>query len=249
MKTLNLIITLTILLATNLVKAQDAEIDASKPTNFYSFLDNTFEYQSTKTANIMGYRGNLTLAPSESHLILAEIPLLFNDATNKFGLGDVRARYFYLPYKNYDKFVGAFGPSLDVFAPTGNFENGLGSDSWIIAPGVTVGLMAHEKIQFFPILSYQYKSMPISDAGKAAGLTQTHGLTFQVITPIVFNDNFFMQLTPNFRVNDLKNAELTYVQEVFAAYTIKPGLQATAYYQGNFKEEINTFRIGATIYF
>lgn len=60
-------------------------------------------------------------APSEAHLILGEVSLLYNDRIEKFGLGDVRAPYFYLPYKNNDKFFGAFGPSVHVFMPTGNF--------------------------------------------------------------------------------------------------------------------------------
>ena len=71
-------------------------------------------------------------------------------------------------YKNYEKFVGAFGPSIDIFVPTGKIEDGLGSDRWIISPGFTVGLMASDMIQFFPILSYQYAGKPVSDNIKPA---------------------------------------------------------------------------------
>ena len=112
------IIVLLIVVFQNLQAQDDANIDASKPTNFYSFLDNTLEYSSRSNENVIGYRGKLTLTPSEAHLILGEVPLLYNDRTEKFGLGDLRVRYFWLPYKNYDKFVGAFGPSVDVFMPT-----------------------------------------------------------------------------------------------------------------------------------
>ena len=134
------------------VYTQEAEIDASKPTNFYSFIDNTLEYQTSSNQNIFGYRGNLTLAPSSEHLVLAEIPLMYNDRTSKFGLGDIRVRYFWLPYKDYSRFIGAFGPSIDIFAPTGSYADGLGSSSWVVSPGMTVGLMVADFIQFFPMV-------------------------------------------------------------------------------------------------
>ena len=55
-------------------------IDASKPTNFYTLLDNTLEFTNHSTngnkQNVFGYRGKLVLALSESNLILAELPLL-----------------------------------------------------------------------------------------------------------------------------------------------------------------------------
>lgn len=70
------------------------EIDASKPTNFYSLLDNILEFSSRPDENVMGFRGKITYAPSESHLVLAEVPLLYNSRTKKFGVGDPRASKF-----------------------------------------------------------------------------------------------------------------------------------------------------------
>lgn len=227
----------------------EEEIDASKPTNFYSMLDNTIENTSSPGQNVFGYRGKILYAPSEAHLILGEVPLLYNDRTSKFGMGDVRARYFYLPYKNYDKFVGAFGPSVDVFAPTGNFENGIGSGRWIVSPGLTVGLMAADWIQFFPIVSYQYASKPVYDNPSPEADKSTHGITFQVITPVVFSDKFFMQITPIYRMNDLGDERRDrYVQELFAAYSINPKMQITGFYSGNFEDEIHQGALGLTIF-
>ena len=82
------------LLANTTVFAQEAEpeIDASKPTNFYSLLDNTLENTAHPSHNVFGYRGKILYAPSEAHLILGEIPLMYNDQSSKFGVGDVRAR-------------------------------------------------------------------------------------------------------------------------------------------------------------
>lgn len=226
------------------------EIDTSKPTNFYSSIDNTFEYTDGQRANVYGYRGNLTMALSAKHLLLAEIPLLFNDRTEKFGLGDIRARYFFLPYKNYDNLLGAFGPSVDVFAPTGSFEDGLGSSSWVVSPGVTIGIMAADWIQFFPILSYQYTSEPTADGFPPERKKALHGGTFQVLVPVVFSPEFFMQFTPIYAVGDFANPTSDgFTQEILAAYTLSPKIQVTGFFRRNFDDEVNTFRGGVTLFF
>ena len=232
-------------------QAQQEEdaIDASKPTNFYTLLDNTIENTNSTGQNVYGYRGKLVFAPSQAHLVLTEVPLLYNDRTDKFGIGDIRARYFFLPYKNYDKLIGAFGPSLDVFAPTGSFENGLGGGRWIISPGVTVGLMVADWIQFFPILSYQYASKPVFDNPAEELDKSTSGITFQVLTPIVFSDKFFIQVTPIIKLNDLGDERQDrYVQELSATYSAGEKLQITGFYNGNFKDDIHQVAIGLTVF-
>lgn len=228
-------------------------IDASKPTNFYSMLDNTLEYTMHSTdeneQNVFGYRGKLVLALSEEHLVLIELPLLFNDRTSKFGIGDVRARYFWLPYKNYEKILGAFGPSLDVFAPTGSFENGLGTGRWIVSPGITVGIMAAEWIQFFPILSYQYASKPVYDNPIPDLDKATHGVSFQVISPVVFSEKFFVQITPILKINDFNDEKSTrFEQEFSASYFLTSSMQLSGFYNGKFEDKIHTVSLGLTIF-
>ena len=260
MKNLKLLLIVLTLFTSYMAVAQDDDstevnqteesIDASKPTNFYSFIDNTLEYSNQKSQNVFGYRGKVTLALSEAHLVLAEVPLLYNDRTEKFGLGDFRARYFWLPYKNYDKVFGAFGPSIDIFAPTGSFDDGLGSGRWIVSPGITVGLMVAEWIQFFPILSYQYASKPIYKTASPEEDMATHGLSFQVITPIVFSEKFFIQLTPIFKMNNFNDERNDrFEQEVFANYTLNPKMQITGFYSGKFEDENHTVSAGLTIFF
>lgn len=229
---------------------EEETIDASKPTNFYSFIDNTLEFSSQENQNVFGYRGKVTLALSEAHMVLAEVPLLYNDRSESFGIGDLRARYFWLPYKNYEKTIGAFGPSVDIFAPTGDYKNGLGSGRWIVSPGITVGIMAAEWIQFFPILSYQYASKPVYDNPAPSVDQETHGMSFQVITPIVFSEKFFVQVTPIFKMNDFNNERQDrYEQELFASYTLNPKMQVTAFYNGKFEDKNHTVSMGLSIYF
>jgi len=241
------IITLVIIYFSTSSWAQ--EIDASKPTNFYTLLDNTLELQNSPSQNIFGYRGNLTYAVSEANLVLAELPLLYNERTKKFGLGDIRARYFWLPYKDYSKFVGAFGPSVDLFAPTGSYEDGLGTSSWIISPGILVGLMAADWIQFFPILSYQYVSKQTTDAIPDSLKKARNGLTFQVLIPVVFSPKFFMQFTPVFSKNDFDDDRSDrFAQEITAAYAFAEKMQLSGYFRGNFEDETYTYRLGLTVF-
>jgi hypothetical protein len=230
--------------------SEQDEIDTSKPTNFYSFLDNTLEYSSQENQNVFGYRGKVTLALSEAHMVLAEVPLLYNDRTKSFGLSDIRARYFWLPYKNYEKLLGAFGPSLDIFAPTGDFKKGLGSGRWIISPGFTVGIMAADWIQFFPILSYQYASKPIYDNPSPTANKETHGLSFQVLVPIIITDKFFIQVTPIFKMNNFNDERNDrYEQELFANYALNSKMQLTAFYSGKFEDKNHTVSGGLSIFF
>ena len=247
-----LVTALLVFLGMNL-NAQDKdheEIDPSKPTNFYTQLINQLEYNSRKSGgDIMGYRGEIQFAPSESHLFLAELPLLYNDKSGKFGLGDARLRYFYLPYKNYDKFIGAFGPSIDIFMPTGNYEHGLGSSSWLIQPGITVGLMIADWIQMFPILSYQYTSKPSTDLIPEELKKDQNGLSFQIITPIIFSDKFFMQVTPVYTASNFGDERQDrYIQELFGQYKISSKLQASFFYRGVFEDEDHTMRLGLVVF-
>ncbi|MBD0400032.1 hypothetical protein [Flammeovirga sp. EKP202] len=225
------------------------EIDASKPTNFYTQLYNHLEYNYAKNGpDTYGYRAEFMLAPSEAHLILAELPLLHNTGTDKTGIGDFRARYFYLPYKNYDKFLGAFGPSVDVFAPTGNYDHGLGSGAWLIQPGVTVGLMIAEWIQAFPILSYQYTSSPVIER---PGLFQDpqHGISFQVIAPIILSDKMFLQVTPIYTASNLgMERNDRYIQEFIAQYALSEKLQLSGFYRGIFKDDNHTARLALVVF-
>jgi hypothetical protein len=80
------------------VQAEAQEVDASKTTNFYTQLSNNLEYNARENGgDLFGYRAEFIYAPGERHLILGELPLLYNTETKSFGLGDIRGRYFYLP--------------------------------------------------------------------------------------------------------------------------------------------------------
>lgn len=250
MKNLPFLLAAGVMLCALAVRAQEEQqIDASKPTNFYSSLDNTLEMNLLRsTVSLIGYRGKLTLAPSERHLILAEIPLLYSLPNEKFGLGDVRARYFYLPYKNYERFIGAFGPSVDIIAPTGSAANGIGSGRWTIAPGLATGFMFAEWIQVFPVLSYQY--MTKSSFGDSLARNPINGISLQFITPLVISPQVYFQITPILNENFQNGiGTFTYVQELNFCYQVTPKGLISAYYKGDFKNSGHQMSVGYTFYF
>ena len=238
-----------VLAASGPYKATAQEIDASKPTNFYTQLANNLEYNGRDAGgNIFGYRGEFILAPSEAHLILAEIPLLYNTASEAFGLGDIRARYFFLPYKNYDNFVGAFGPSVDVFLPTGSYRDGLGGGAVSVQPGVTVGLMVAGLDSVFPIISYQYTSEAVSDDVPAGQRDARSGINAQVIIPVVLGDGF-IQVTPIYSQTDFSAEDSQrYIQELLFQWPITPTFQVTAFYRGIFADNDHTVRGGLVVF-
>lgn len=109
--------------------------------------------------------------------------------------------------------------------------------------------MVADWIQFFPIVSYQFASRPVYDNPPAVLDKSTSGLTFQVLTPVVFSEKFFMQITPIYRMNNLSDERQDrFIQELFAAYSITSNMQITGFYNGNFKDEIHQISIGLTIF-
>ncbi|GJM63320.1 hypothetical protein [Persicobacter diffluens] len=229
---------------------QEAAIDASKPTNFYTLLDNQLEYNAGSQQ--VGYRASIMYSPREKHLLMGELPILHNLNSKFTGLGDIRMRYFYLPHKDYSKVLGAFGPSIDVYAPTGDFNKGLGSGRWIVAPGITAGILVTDWISFFPVLSYMYQSQRMvatdpESVKKFGDPREMHGMSFQLITPIVFSERFFSMITPVIQMPDFRNGQTNLACEFMAQYALTPKAQISGFYKTD-QRMGNIFRLGMTFY-
>lgn len=233
------------ILFTAIANAQEKEIDPSKPTNLYSRLNNNFEYTNRKSGNdTWGYRANLNYASrSEAHSVSVELPLLYATKTEKFGLGDIRFRYFWVPYKNYAKMPGAYGMTVDVFAPTGKAEDGLGSDRWTIAPGLTTGFV-FGKFATFPILSYQYSSKQTSDLIPESQKKELHGATVQAICVYNLSASSYFDFTPAFIANNFEEAGADDFQvEANYFYMAKKNkLQIGGFIRRTFKSDVTTLR-------
>src|SRR6476469_7340362 len=102
--------------------------DPSKPTNVYDRLSNNLEYNFLRNGSrTYGYRASLVLVSHhQRNSVNIEIPFLYSSFSQKFGLSDMRFRYYWIPYKNYSKKPGAFGFLVDSYLPTGSLKDGLG---------------------------------------------------------------------------------------------------------------------------
>lgn len=234
------------------LRAQEKEIDASKPTNLYTQLSNSAEWSRTKDgANLYGYRGSISLASAnQRHLLMGELPLLYNDKTSKFGLSDIRLRYFGITHLDYSKkFGGVWAGSVDLIAPTGKFEDGLGTGSWVIAPGIVGGLILSKTFQSFPIVSYQFISKSSSDLIPEAQKKARHGLTFQAITVLNFN-SWFLWLTPIYVIPDLGDSSQKnrFIIELNPSLNPVGNVKPSAFYRYDFQNKSHQLRASVIIY-
>lgn len=237
---------------TNDTNSTLSEKDNSKPTNVYSQIDNFLEFVTAPNYNTFGYNPKLTYAPSEKLSLVLEVPFRYHTETEKFGLGDIRFRTFYIPYKNYEKTFGSFGASIDLYAPTGRFEDGLGTSSWRISPGIIVGFILNEAktISIFPNLSYTYTSQP-SSPNVPDELNETdHGMTFQIINSFVISDDAFVLVTPIYDVKDINDKkEDEFILEIEPVFDLmKDKYQAGVFYRGAFVSKTHTFSVYFTIF-
>jgi hypothetical protein len=226
------------------VSAQDADtsaVDASKPTNLYTQVNAAFEYQSNKDGyDLYGTRINVQYAFDPDNLLLVEVPLLYNEGTEKFGISDTRVRYFHAAKRNITKRLIAIAPYADITIPTGSLSNGLGGDVWSLAAGVVAGYVISPKIAMFPGVGFVH----VTDSDKR-GVDSQNGINFQTNMSISFSPRSFLFVNPIVTVLDrtLWTAELNY------NYMITPNkLKVNAGYYPDFSNDINTFRLGATLF-
>lgn len=219
------------------IKAQNTkeEIDPSKPTNLYTQINTLGEYNAYDGFATYGTRVNFQYAFNPNNLLLGEVPLLYNDATNEFGLSDVRLRYFNVVKRNISSTIIAIAPFTDITIPTGSAEKGLGSDTWSIAVGGVVGLVLNKNISLFPGVNYVYLTEP-----------KESGLGFQTNMSLSFSKQAFVFLNPIVTMFDF---DTIWQAEVNFNYIITPNkFKVNAGWYPNFTNDINTMRVGATFF-
>ncbi len=226
------------------MSAQDTDastVDASKPTNLYTQVNAAFEYQARKDgSDLYGTRVNVQYAFDPDNLLLVEVPFLYNEGTENFGIYDSRVRYFHVAKRNISKRIIAVAPYTDITIPTGDYSKGLGADVWSLAFGVVAGYAVSPKIAMFPGLGYVHVTKPDDYPGKSR-----NGINFQTNMSISFSPRSFLFVNPIVTVLDrtLWTGELNY------NYMITPNkLKVNAGYYPDFSNDINTFRLGATLF-
>ncbi len=195
------IILLLAILSITTINAQDEEtqeVDASNPTNLYTQVNILGEYTSLKDGtNLYGMRANVQYSFDPNNLVLVEIPLLYNDATSSFGLSDIRVRYFAIAKRvmTAEKFH-VIAPFIDLTLPTGSFENGLGSSSFVLSAGAVYGFAISKKIMLFPGLSAVHVTKPSTDLIPDEFKFSGTGFLTQANMSISFNKSWFLFVNP-----------------------------------------------------
>jgi hypothetical protein len=232
------------------IYAQKKEIDASKPTNLYTQFNTSLEYQNGNAQNLYGIRTNVQYAFNPDNLLLLELPLLYDDKTSKFGLGDSRVRYFNAVKRNISKSFIAIAPFVDISVPTGSFANGLGTSSWSLAGGVVCGFILTKKLSFFPGVSYVHVTKPSTDLIADANKFASDGLGLQFNASYVINKKTFLFINPTPSFLNTNGSWKTYwsadlnLNRVIIPNKFKMNLG----WSPNFTAEIQVIRFGTTFY-
>ena len=230
----------SILITFNLA-AQEVQVDASKPTNLYTQINTVLEYQIHNSgSDVYGTRINVQYTFNPDNLLLLEFPLLYNSGTDKFGLADVRVRYFYVAKRNMSKSFIALAPFVDVSIPTGRFEDGLGSSSWSLTGGFVVGIVLSPKMAIFPGVGYVHITEPTGYIGHSK-----NGVNIQSNLSVKFTDKAFMFINPTVTILD----KVSWSGEFNFNYMVKPNkLKFNVGYFPLFTQNIHVIRAGASFY-
>jgi len=238
-----------LLLAPVALLAQDQEqqdIDPSKPTNLYTQINAQAEYKSVLTGgDLLGTRINIQYAPNSDNLILGELPILHNNSTNKTGVSDVRVRYFTVVKRNINERLIAVAPFLDVTAPTGSTQNGLGQGAWSIATGAVIGYVVSPKFSLFPGLGY------VHIANTTGNLPATNGIAFQMNASYAFSPRTFMFInpTPAFLNTDGVWADPVWKGDLSLTRILIPNrFTVNVGFAPNFTQETYTYSTGFTFF-
>jgi hypothetical protein len=230
--------------------ATKKDIDPSKPTNLYTQVNLNGEYQGGKTQNLFGVRANIQYALNPDNLFLIELPLLNNDLTSKFGVGDMRIRYFNAIKRNITKSFIAIAPFADVSLPTGSFRDGLGNSNWSLAGGVVLGFVVSKKLSLFPGINYVHLTKPGTNLIPEENKFTSNGVGFQFNASYVINKQTFLFVNPipTF-INTNGSWKSIWAAEFSLNRIIKPNkFKMNASWNPNFTNNINVFRLGGTFF-
>lgn len=224
----------------------EKDIDPSKPTNLYTQVSLAFDYKTSDLQDLYGARASVSYAINADNLLVAEVPFLRNSLTKKTGLSDIRVRYFTAVKRNITQNLIAIAPFVDVTMPTGKFEDGLGTSSWVLSAGGVVGLMFSEQFGLFPGLGIMYVTKPGTDLIPDDEKYSSTGLSFQFNASYSFDKDTYIFLNPTPSIMNTNGTWKTYwAGEVSFNRVIIPNkLQVGLYWGPNFTDKTNSFRLG-----
>lgn len=222
------------------------DIDPSKPTNLYTQVSLAFDYKTSDLQDLYGGRASVSYAINSDNLLVAEVPLLRNSLTKKTGLSDIRVRYFTAVKRNITNHLIAVAPFVDITIPTGKFEDGLGTSSWVLSAGGVVGLMFSEQFGLFPGVGIMYVTKPGTDLIPDEDKFTSTGISFQFNASYSFDKDTYVFLNPTPSIMNTNGTWKTYwAGEISFNRVIIPNkLQLGLYWGPNFTDKTNSFRLG-----
>jgi hypothetical protein len=256
------IVSLTILLISTVSFAQSQspvkadtitgkkEIDPSNPTNLYTQVNTSFEYQTSKPQNLYGLRINVQKAFNPDNLLFIELPMYYNDRTGKFGQGDMRIRYYSVVKRRITKRFIAIVPFVDIGIPTGLYKNGLGGSVWSFAGGIVGGFVLSKKLSLFPGVSYVHLTKPATGLIADINKFSADGIGLQFNASYKFNKTTFMFInpTPSF-INTNGNWKAFWSGDLNLNKIIKPNkLKMNIGWSPNFTARLHTIKLGTTFF-
>ncbi|MBX3240367.1 MAG: hypothetical protein KIT80_02045 [Chitinophagaceae bacterium] len=239
------------LLAQDSAQADKQDIDPTKPTNLYTQLITSLEYQHFKNKQLFGVRGNIQYAFNKDNLMLLEIPILYNVETGKVGIGDSRFRYFTAVKRNISKSFIAIAPMVDITLPFGSYKNGIGGSAWSIAAGSIFGFVITPKFSVFPGVTYVHVTKPGSKLIPDEYKVSSNGIGLQFNASIILDKRTFIFInpTPAF-MNTKGDWQTIWTGEFIPSVIITPNkFKVQLYWMPNFTADSHMIRAGCTFYF
>ncbi len=245
-----LIVLLNCLQAQDTSKAAARDIDPSKPTNLYTQVNANLEYQAGKNQNLFGVRINLQYAFNPDNLLLIELPFLYNDRTSKFGVGDMRFRYYNAIKRNISPSFIAIAAFTDVTVPIGSYEDGIGSSVWSVAGGAVFGFIATKKLSLFPGISYVHIGKPLTDKIPDDIKFASNGIGLQFNASYSFNKSTFLFFnpTPSFLNSNGKWRSIWSGELNLNKIIIPNKFKLNIFWGPNFTTHVHVFRAGTTFF-
>jgi hypothetical protein len=231
-------------------KGKEELIDPSKLTNLYTQVNLNTEYITGNEQKLYGLRANISYTPNADNLILVELPLLNNDKTSKFGIGDMRFRYFSAVKRNISPTFIAIAPFLDISIPSGNFKDGLGTSAWSISAGSVIGLVFTEQFSVFPGIGIVHITKPNTGTIPDSLKTTSTGIGIQTNISYSINKTTFVYFNPNPAILNTSGVwKVNWMTDVSLSKIVIPNkLQLNLYWGPNFTSEVHSFRLGGTFY-
>jgi hypothetical protein len=227
------------------------DIDPSKPTNLYSQVGLAIDYKSSSLENLYGIRGSISYAINSDNLFLAEVPVLRNDLTGKTGLSDIRLRYFCAVKRDISPTLIAIAPFADISIPTGSYDDGLGTSSWILSGGGVIGLMFSEQFGLFPGVGIMYMTKPGTNSIPEDLKFSATGISFQFNASYSFDKDTYIFINPTPAIMNTNGVWKTSWSGDFSfnRMLVPNKLQLGVYWGPNFTEKTNSFRLGLSSFF